>query len=50
MASLILGEQRFFEETLPISELKALLDGFAMASPRGQVSPRCSPRPRASAT
>ena len=35
--SLIHGEQRFFEETLPISELKTLLDGSPMSTPRGQT-------------
>ncbi|KAH9259306.1 hypothetical protein BASA81_002349 [Batrachochytrium salamandrivorans] len=34
---LLAGEQRYFEETLPVSELKDLLDSGSMSSARGQA-------------
>lgn len=37
MVSILLGEQRYFEETLPISELKELLDAGSMNTVRGQA-------------
>jgi AP-3 complex subunit beta len=37
MVSILLGEQRYFEETLPVSELKDLLDAGSMSTARGQA-------------
>ena len=35
--SILLGEQRYFEETLPISELRELLDAGSMSTAKGQA-------------